>query len=120
MDYLKMLKAESVAQLEANWTEQLPLKGTGRERDYQPVAKVFNPAGSGTWLLSEKEPDSSLAYGLCDLGHGTPELGYVCLEELYSVRLLGGLRMEQDLWWKPAKTLSEYATEARQLGYVRA
>lgn len=120
MDFLKMIRPEDIQQLVINWQEQAPLKGTRQEQDFMPVVKLFNPCGSGTWILTELEPDSSLAFGLCDLGVGEPELGYVCLDELASIKLMAGLRIEQDLHWKPTKTLSEYASEASRLRYIKA
>lgn len=120
MDYRKAIRPADLARMEQNWIEQEPVKGTQKEKNFRPVVKVFNPCGPGTWLFTEKEPQSSLAFGLADLGQGTPELGYVCLEELFSVKLIAGLHMEQDIHWDADKTLSEYATEARQLGYIKA
>lgn len=59
----------------------------GREDDHPPVVKLFSIAGNATWLLSELNPfEPTIAYGLCDLGMGSPELGYVTLEELESIQ----------------------------------
>ena len=59
----------------------------GREDDHPPVIKLFSIAGSATWLLSELNPmEPTVAFGLCDLGMGSPELGYVSLEELESIQ----------------------------------
>ena len=46
----------------------------------------FTPDAGATWLLTEIDPDDhDHAFGLCDLGQGFPELGYVsCL--LYTSR----------------------------------
>ena len=120
MNWYNVLTPEIRKQLEANWNEQLPLKGTRKEQDFKPVCKLFLPWGSGVWLLTELEPGTSLAFGLCDLGFGTPELGNVCLEELYSVEGPGGLRVELDRFFKPSQTLSGYANHARMLGTVIA
>lgn len=120
MKWLEVLNREAVEQLHKNSEEQKPLKGTPREIDYQPVAKLFLPWLSGTWLVTELEPGTSLAFGLCDLGVGCPELGYFCLEELWSIQGPGGLRIEQDIHFRPTKTLSEYAEEATRLGYIKA
>ena len=120
MDFLKMIRPEDVQKLVMNWQEQAPLKGTRSERDFPVVVKLFNPVGAGTWLLTELEPDSSLAFGLCDLGQGEPELGYVCLDELASLKLMAGLGIEQDLYFSSDKPLSQWATESRQQGYIRA
>lgn len=52
--------------------------------DPRPVVKLFTPDGSATWLITEayEEPDGDLRlFGLCDLGFGSPELGYVMLSD---------------------------------------
>lgn len=82
-------------------------------KDFQPLVKLFCPWGAGTWLLSELDPgDPDIAFGLCDLGLGFPELGLVSLAELEAARGPGGLRIERDLWFRPDKTLAAYASEA--------
>jgi hypothetical protein len=53
--------------------------------DFQPVVKLFTPDAQCTWLLAELGRDD-IAFGLCDLGLGCPELGYVSLTELRIVR----------------------------------
>ena len=119
MSWTKVIKPEDVAALERNWQEQQPRKGLN-EVDYLPVCKLFLPWTSGTWLVTEKEPNSSLCFGLADLGMGCPELGYFCLEELYDVVGPGGLRVEQDIHWMPAKTLTGYADTAIKKGWLQA
>ncbi|GER21436.1 DUF2958 domain-containing protein [Variovorax boronicumulans] len=71
-------------------------------------------------LPDELDPDDEdRAYGLCDLGMGTPEPGPVSLRELKSIRLMGGaLGIERDLYWKANKPLSEYARLARRAGRI--
>ena len=71
--------------------------------DPLPVVKWFNPCGAATWLITELDPDDEdRAYGLCDLGLGSPELGYVSVSALQSIRLLDGtLGIERDLYWRP-------------------
>ena len=81
--------------------------------DFEPVVKLFTPDGGATWLLTELDPDGGLAFGLCDLGLGCPELGYVSLIELRSVRGKLGLPVERDLHFDADKTISAYADEAR-------
>ena len=56
------------------------------QRTVKPVVKFFNPTGVGTWLISEMD-EQGIMFGLCDLGMGSPELGYVALQELEEVRL---------------------------------
>lgn len=91
------------------------------EPDFLPVVKLFTPNAGCTWLLTELDPeDSDIAFGLCDLGLGCPELGSVSIAELESVRGSLGLPIERDLYFKPVKTLSAYAEEAWQAGGIRA
>lgn len=118
-EWIGMLGTEVVQKLNANHREQLPLKGTRNERDFYPVAKLFLPWTSGTWLLTEVD-DDGLAFGLADLGFRTPEMGYISLDEIWEVVGPGGLRVERDIHWTAKRTLSEYATESRRLGYIRA
>lgn len=54
--------------------------------------------------------------GLCDLGLGCPEIGYVNLQEIRSVRGKLGLPVERDLYFTADKTLSAYAEQARVFG----
>jgi hypothetical protein len=87
----------------------------GKTEDFHPVAKMFCPWNGATWLLTELDPeDPDIAFGLCDLGMGFPELGGVRLSELAAVRGPGGLRVERDLYFKPTKTLQGYADAAQR------
>ena len=80
----------------------------------RPVVKLFTPDAGYTWLLGWVYPDMpELAFGLCDLGLGFPELGDVSLAEIEEVRGRLGLKVERDLHFEAAKTLTEYADEAR-------
>lgn len=88
--------------------------------DFLPVVKLFTPDAGFTWLLTEIDPDDpDRAFGLCDLGMGYPELGYVSLSELSSLRGALGLPVERDLHFTPARSLSAYAAEARACGGIR-
>ena len=80
--------------------------------DPAPVLKLFNPCGAATWLLTELDEDGRL-FGLCDLGMGYPELGYVALEELTSFKGPLGLGIERDLNFKGTKPLSVYTKDAK-------
>jgi hypothetical protein len=86
--------------------------------DFKPVVKLFTPDAQCTWLLTELDPDHELAFGLCDLGLGCPELGYVSLAELQSVRGRLGLPSERDQHFEADKPLSAYAKEARHHGRI--
>lgn len=91
------------------------------DRDHPPVLKLFTPDGAATWLISEVDPDDpDRLFGLCDLGLGFPELGYVSLAEISSVRGRLGLPIERDLHFIGDKPLSAYAEEARKQGRIIA
>jgi hypothetical protein len=84
-----------------------------RSIDHIPVVKLFTPDANATWLLTELDPeDEDRAFGLCDLGLGFPELGYVSLRELSSVRGPLGLHVERDLYFEADRPLSAYANLA--------
>ena len=34
--------------------------------------KLFNPTGKGTWYLSELDPETNVAYGLCEIFEKEP------------------------------------------------
>ena len=98
------------AQLLANGQQSLD----NDDFDPPPVVKLFTPDAGATWLLTEIDPhDHDHAFGLCDLGQGFPELGYVSLAELQSVRGRLGLPVERDLHFIATKAISAYAREAR-------
>jgi hypothetical protein len=82
--------------------------------DFEPVVKLFTPDGNATWLLTEIDVHTGLAFGLCDLGLGEPELGYVSFAELESVRGPLGLQIERDSHFTATRTISDYADLARE------
>lgn len=89
--------------------------------DPVPVVKLFTPDAAATWLLSEIDPsDPDRAFGLCDLGLGCPELGWVSLSELAAVRGRLGLLIERDRHWRAERSLSCYLAEAQALGRINA
>jgi hypothetical protein len=103
----------------ADQLKQLRLNGLASIRgvgiDPYPVVKLFVPDGAATWLLTELDPaDEDLAFGLCDLGMGCPELGYVSLAELKEARGRLGLAVERDRHFIAEKPLSAYAAAAYQ------
>ena len=91
------------------------------EFDPEPVVKLFTPDAAATWLLSELDPgDPDIAFGLCDLGLGCPELGSVRISEIETVRGRLGLPVERDLYFTADKPLSAYAEQARLDGCIKA
>ena len=116
---MKLLTQAQRDRLLANGRQQAPLRGASAEIDFEPVVKLFNPCGSATWLLSELDPDDpDLAFGLCDLGAGCPEIGSVLLSELEGYRSPIGLGIERDLHWSPRGTLMDYARAAWDAGCI--
>ncbi len=99
--------------------EQLIANGAKRGADHVPVLKLFNPCGAGTWLVTELDTeDTSIAFGLADLGFGTPEIGSFSLEELNAFQGPFGLGIERDLYFEGKFTLAVYAEAARAAGRI--
>lgn len=114
---MNLITDELRAQLLANGRQSIE----NPDFDPAPVVKLFTPDAGATWLLTEIDPDDyDHGFGLCDLGFGNPELGYVSLAELATVRGRLGLPVERDLHFKAEKPLSAYAREARLAGRIVA
>ena len=97
---------------------------TPEETDHLPVVKYFDPCGAATWIITELMPaegegaEPDMLFGLCDLGMGCPELGYVSLSELRSVTGRLGLGIERDLYFKANWPLTVYAHAADRRGRI--
>ena len=114
---MKLITDEQHAQLLVNGRQSLEQENF----DPAPVVKLFTPDAGATWLLTEIDPDDhDHAFGLCDLGLGYPELGWVSLAEISTVRGRLGLPIERDLHFAAQKRLSAYAREARLAGRIVA
>ena len=85
----KMFTAAQYKKLVDNFNKQ-----EGGTKDFKVVVKLFNPAGLGTWYLSELNPETNEAFGLADLHE--KELGYVSIDELKNLKLPMGLKIERD------------------------
>ena len=81
-------------------------------KDTKPVLKLFTPWGGATWLISEIEDDGDTMFGLCDLGLGHVELGYVSLNELKSIKGKFGMRVERDMYFSSNETMQEWANKS--------
>ncbi len=115
------LTDEDFAQLIANGKRQDPVRGTEDEINFVPVVKLFTPTWGGTWLLTEiPSGDTDAAFGLCDLGLGTPECGYVDLQELAALRGPLNLGVERDRYFTTDKPLSYWIDEAKRAGRITA
>ena len=79
--------------------EQLLKNGKEQDgtKDFEPVVKLFTPDANCTWLISEIDPDNTdIAFGLCDLGMGFPEMGNVSISEISAVKGQLNLPIERD------------------------
>lgn len=112
---MKLLTSTQHQKLIDNGRRQATVKGTPGEFDFEPVVKLFNPTGAGTWLLTEIDPsDETVAWGLCDLGMGFPEFGTVSLTELATYRGRFGLGIERDLHFTARGPISRYIKAANK------
>jgi hypothetical protein len=84
----------------------------GDEQDHVPVLKLFTQGGSAAWIITEMMADRDTLFGLCDLGMGEPELGYVSLGELAAVEGPFGPAVDIDQSFKPEFPLSVYTKAA--------
>lgn len=112
---MKLITQSQLAQLIRNGER------SQREPDFDPhpIVKLFTPDAQCTWLLSEVDPQNpDRAFGLCDLGVGSPELGWVSLAELAAVRGKLRLPLERDRAFKAKGLLSAYADNARLWGRI--
>ena len=92
-------------------------KPHNRSKDHFPVVKLFLPGTGCTWLLTELEEDN-IAFGLCDLGLGFPELGYVSLDELQNLKSRLGLSVERDIYFRAEYPLSIYRRAADDAQHI--
>ncbi len=84
------------------------------EIDFAPVVKLFSTLGNSRWLLTEMN-EEGIAFGLCDLGQGLPELGYVDVNELERSGLV-----ERDMYFTAKHPLSVYSNRAKDAGQIQA
>lgn len=95
-------------------------RACGAPVDAWPVVKLFTPDGCAVWLLTELDPDGELAYGLCDMGLGCPEVEQVLLSELEALRGPWGLGVAVDSRFVARQSLSDYAEDAYRDGFINA
>jgi Protein of unknown function (DUF2958) len=87
--------------------------GATPDADPSPVVKLFTPDAGGIWLFASVDPEEpDLAFALCDLGVGFPELGSVSLAELRGLYGRLGLPVERDKGFTGHYPISVYAEAA--------
>jgi hypothetical protein len=118
---LELLTADiKIRLLENGRKNAARINDDGNTIDFHPVVKLFTPDAGFTWLLTEIDSENEdVAFGLCDLGMGCPELGSVSLSEITALRGKLGLPVERDLHFEAEKSLRAYADEARLLGRIK-
>ncbi|PSH60963.1 transposase [Phyllobacterium sophorae] len=116
-----MIPAEALARLKDNHlvNERAALVDNPSV-DLRPVVKLFLPTSAAVWLITEFDEKEGLLFGLCDLGLGCPEIGYVAVSDLLTAIGPLGIRADRDTTFIAQKSLNGYAAEARWLGYINA
>lgn len=87
---------------------------TNSGEDHYPVVRLILPGTGVVFLLTEIDPgEPNIAFGLCDLGLGLPELGYVDLNELNELHTGDDYKVECDPGFRANHPLSVYTKAAR-------
>jgi len=73
----------------------------GGDMEQNIVAKFFDPMGSWTWYLMNKDPDSGYCWGIVD-GNAV-EMGSFMIEELEEYSGQFGLGIERDTSFSPVE-----------------
>ena len=117
---MKLITKEIEKQLRDNdWREETAFNAD-ESANTKPVLKLFNPCGAATWLITSIDEDGDRMFGLCDMGFGSPELGYVSLKEVKAIRTKPfGLGIERDMHWNNGgHSLDAFAAAARDRGAI--
>jgi len=61
-----------------------------------PVVYLWLLNTNATWILWEYDPIEKVGFGLCDLGLGFPELGYVDINEIAHTAKQQGFPVQRD------------------------
>ena len=101
---------------------KLPPLYTNSEKSMEEIKvplKLFNPAGAGTWYITEYDPEEKLAFGFVNLGDPEmAELGYVSILELGNYRGPFGLGIERDMHFGYEHTLKEVFDTVKSGGHI--
>ena len=108
-----------LALLQSNYeTNEEARNYDGNTVDFQPVVKWFDQLSRATWLISEVDDTETMAFGLCDLGMGFPEMGSVSIDDINSIKLVDSYRIVKDIHWQAFQSLTQYANDARRAGCI--
>lgn len=88
----------------------LPALDTETDENSTVFAHFFNPVGRGDWYALTYDQEQRLFFGYVSIFKDhNDELGYFSLDELESITLPMGLKIERDLHWT-AKALKDVQT----------
>ncbi len=105
----KLLTKEQIVKLKSNGSYE------NQDQDHVPVVMLTIPYTDCVWLISEIIPeDENIGFGLCDIGQGTPELGYVNLKELAISQKLIGMPVYNNPLFRGKYPMSAYTEAAQQ------
>lgn len=98
--------------------QKLIENGKNPDQDHPPVIRLHILFTGCQWLISELDPQNqNLAFGLCDLGMGCPELGYVDIDEIKAITNVP-FPVMGDVFFKANYPMTVYAEAARMCGYI--
>jgi hypothetical protein len=111
----ELLTAEQRKQLLENGRQQREAITQFRDAvDFEPVVRLIATDTNAIWFLSEIDPDDNdIAFGLCDLGIGFPEVGNMRLSDLATFRGPLHQPIVRDDSFAARFTIGQYAAIAR-------
>jgi hypothetical protein len=88
-----------------------------RAMNLRPLVKIYMTQPRRVWLLTDIDPVfPHLAFGVCDLGTGLPNVGSFRMDAFMLCRDALGLPIYRDPDFKATMTLREYAIDASLRG----
>lgn len=84
-----------------------------KSTDVKVPLKLFNPCGSQSWFITEYDPTTQEAFGYVT-GMGFDELGYIDMNELLTLRLPLGMKIERDIHWNMNNTLEQVINKEKK------
>lgn len=98
---------------------QLLVNALADGNDHWPVVRLHIPGTNASWLISEVDPDDAdRVFGLCDLGLGSPELGFVSLSQMLALKDSLGINVERDSTFVADRSISAYSDAAAIAGRI--
>ena len=82
----------------------------GEIEEIAPVVRLFTPGAHATWLLAALDPaDGDTAFCLSDVGLGRPGFGRIKLSDLGAIVGPTKKPVMRDLYFRPTRSLWDYA-----------